>query len=343
MSLTLNDLASLVGCPSPPEADAAHFTGVASLEQAGPGEISFLGNPRYLPQLKTTRAGAVIVPEDTSAARDDVRFLPSETPSRAFTRVVEHFQKEQLAFSPGIHPAAHVDPDAILDAGKVRVKAGAVIEAGATIGNGSDIGAGVHIARGVRLGRDCLLHANATVREGCQLGDRVILQPGAVIGSDGFGYETVDGKHHKIPQVGIVLLGDDVEIGANSCIDRARFGETRLGKGTKIDNLVQIGHNATIGEHCLVISQTGIAGSAKLGDRVTVAAQSGVAGHLTVGDDIVLAARSGVTKELSKPGIYSGFPTRPLAREQRRLASIGLIPKILQRLKKLESESPKSS
>lgn len=343
MSLTLPDLAALVGCASPPDASDQQFTGVASLDQAKSNEISFLGNPRYLPQLQTTRAGAVIVPRSELTPPDGVFLLPVDNPSLAFAAIVDHFQKKQSTFIPGIHPGAHVAADVQLNPEKVSVKAGAVIESGARIGDGSEIGSGAYISHNVQIGNDCVIHANVSIRERCEIGARVILQPGAVIGSDGYGYEFADGKHVKIPQVGIVVLEDDVEIGANSCIDRARFGETRIGKGTKIDNLVQIGHNASIGDHCLIVSQTGIAGSAKLGNNVTVAAQCGISGHLQVGDSIILAGRAGVTKNLTEPGVYYGMPARPMAKEQRRLASINLLPKLLKRLKKLEAKFNQNS
>ncbi|HEY8961727.1 MAG TPA: UDP-3-O-(3-hydroxymyristoyl)glucosamine N-acyltransferase, partial [Luteolibacter sp.] len=186
------------------------------------------------------------------------------------------------------------------------------------------------------LGRDCHLYANVTVRERCVLGDRVILQPGAVIGSDGYGYEFSNGRHLKIDQVGIVELGDDVEIGANTTIDRARFGKTVVGEGSKIDNLVQIAHNVVIGKHCLVISQSGIAGSARLGDYVTAAAQVGVAGHVSVGDKAILGARTGVTSNLEGGITYLGNPAVPFAQEQKTRALVRRLPKLVEEVRALK-------
>jgi UDP-3-O-[3-hydroxymyristoyl] glucosamine N-acyltransferase len=184
------------------------------------------------------------------------------------------------------------------------------------------------IGRNVSLGKDCLLHPGVIIREACLIGDRVILQPGCVIGSDGYGFDLVNGKHQKTPQVGIVEIEDDVEIGANCCVDRARFGSTVVGEGTKVDNMAQIGHNVKIGKHCLVVAQCGIAGSSRLGNYVTIAAQAGVAGHLEVTDQSVLAAQSGLFKSIKKPGVYMGNPARPIREEQRKLAALSRLPEL---------------
>jgi UDP-3-O-[3-hydroxymyristoyl] glucosamine N-acyltransferase len=224
-----------------------------------------------------------------------------------------------------------------VDLAKVQIDALAVIDAEAEIADGVSIGAGCYVGRGARVGRDSVLNANVTVQHGCVLGERVILHSGVVIGGDGFGYEFENGRHRKIPQVGIVELGDDVEVGAGSMIDRARFGRTTVGMGTKIDNLVQIGHNVTIGRHCIIVAATAIAGSATIGDYVVIAAQSGVAGHVNVGSGCTLGGRSGVTKDLP-PGqvTYLGFPAQPAVDEKRRLASINRVPGLQDRIKTLE-------
>ena len=283
-----------------------------------------------------TSAGAVLVPRGESAGPETTALIAVDNPSLAFAAVVKHFAATSRPFAPGIHPRASVDPTAKLDPAKVRVHAGAVVMAGAVIGDGSDIGPNAVIGVDAVIGCDCLLHANVSVRESCVLGDRVILQPGAVVGSDGYGYEFVNGRHLKIDQVGIVEIGNDVEVGANSTIDRARFGKTVIGEGTKIDNLVQIGHNVVIGNHCLVIAQTGMAGSSRLGNYVTIAAQSGVAGHVMVGDKAVLGARTGVTTNLKGGVTYLGNPAQPFADEQKQKALIRRLPKMVEDFKKLK-------
>jgi len=215
--------------------------------------------------------------------------------------------------------------------------------AGASVGDGSEIGPNSVIGADVVIGRDCHIMSNVAVRERCVLGDRVVLQPGAVIGSDGYGYEFSGGRHVKIDQVGIVEIGDDVEIGANTTVDRARFGKTVIGEGTKIDNLVQIGHNVVIGKHCLIIAQTGIAGSARLEDYVTVAAQAGVAGHVTIGSKAILAGRTGATTSLEGGITYAGMPALPMTEDNKLKAHVRRLPKLLARLKALEALSNKTT
>ncbi|TAE76207.1 MAG: UDP-3-O-(3-hydroxymyristoyl)glucosamine N-acyltransferase [Verrucomicrobia bacterium] len=314
--------------------------GIAALDEAGPSELSFLGNEKYRAQYLNTRAGVVIVPRGVSEGPLGCALIAAENPSYAFGLAVKHFVAAVArSFAPGIHPRAVVDESARFDAAKVRIHAGAVVMAGAEIGDGSEIGPNSVVGEGVRIGRDCLLHANVTVRERCILGDRVILQPGAVIGSDGYGYEVIDGHHVKIDQVGIVEIRDDVEVGANSAIDRARFGRTVIGEGTKIDNLVQVAHNVQLGKHCLLVSQSGIAGSSRTGDYVVVAAQAGVGGHVKIGAKSVLAARAGATADLEGGQTYGGMPARPFMDEQRSRAMVRQLPKLVERIKALESRS----
>jgi len=338
VDLRLDELAALVGgeilC-----GDAARVvTGVASLEEASGAEASFLGNAKYRKAFLETAAGAVLVPPDIAEGPAGVALVRVENPTLAFSSVIGRFASEHRVFEPGVHPAATVADDVKLDPAKVSVRAGAVVESGCVIGDGTEIGPGAVVERGVRIGEDCLLHGNVTVRERCILGSRVVLQPGAVIGSDGFGYELVSGRHERIPQVGIVVLEDQVEVGANSTIDRARFGETRIGEGTKIDNLVQIGHNAVIGKHCLLVAMAGVAGSSKLGNYVTLAARAGVTGHVEVGDHVVVAGMSGVAKSISAPGVYMGKPARPMKDEMKSMAAVARLPKVLRELKALQRE-----
>ena len=335
-TITLEELAQWVGGDVIRGSPDGVFLGIAALDAATPDEVSFLGNPKYRAQFLETRAGAVIVPRDVTSGPESTALVAVDNPSLAFATLVKHFAARVAEFAPGIDPRATIDPTAELNPETCRVHPGAVVHAGAVVGDGCEIGPNVLIGENARLGRNCRIMANAIVRERCVLGDRVFLQPGAVIGADGYGYELVDGRHVKIDQVGIVELHDDVEVGANSTIDRARFGKTIIGEGTKIDNLVQIGHNCTIGKHCLVVAQTGIAGSTSLGDYVTVAAQVGITGHVKIGDRATLAGRAGITKSLPGDQIYSGKPAVPLIEDRRNQVYVRRIPNLFERVKTLE-------
>ncbi len=335
--LTLQQLAGLVGGEIRRGDPALSLTGINSITDAGPGEVSFVGNERYVAALKTTRASAVLIGEGLECEPGEVpALIVVANPTLAFSAVVRHFTPEPPAFRPGVHPSAQVAPEACLDPSRVSIGPCAVVEEGAVLGDGCIIQAGAFVGRGARLGADCVLHANSIVRERCQLGNRVVVHSGTVVGSDGFGYEFTDGRHVKIEQVGMVEIGDDVEIGACTTIDRARFGRTIIGEGTKIDNLVQIGHNVRIGRHCIIVSQVGISGSTRLGDYVTVAGQVGIAGHLEIADRVILFAKAGVTKSLTEPGPYTGFPAKPLQEGRKLLALPAKIPDILDRLRTLE-------
>lgn len=336
MALTLQELVELTGgtllCGDP----AAAFYGISSLDLASARDVSFLGNPKYVTQFQKSQAGACLIAPGMGGAPAGMALVEVENPTMAFSAVIQHFAQQEPPFVAGVDPRAMIDPTASFDPEKVRVHAGAVIMAGAVIGDGSEIYPNAVIGRSVVIGRDCLIYQNVSIRERCVLGDRVVLQPGAVIGADGFGYEFSAGKHQKIPQVGIVELENDVEVGANTTIDRARFGKTLIGEGTKIDNLVQIGHNVQIGKHCLVIALTGIAGSSKLGNYVTCAAQVGIAGHLEVGDKAVLAARSGVTHDLPGGTVYLGNPAQTMKQELKVMALQRRLPKLIEDVKELK-------
>lgn len=337
MSLTWSQLHNLIGAVSTEESDLI-FSGINSLDEASASEVSFLGNTRYLPQLEETKSLAVLVPEGEFKAPVGCHLITVENPSTAFSKLIDHFHQETISFEPGISPGAHVAEGVSLDPTQVQVAAGAVIESGAKIGSGTAIGAGCLVGRDVTVGENCLLHAGSVIRERCRLGNRVILQPNCVIGSDGYGFELVDGRQQKIPQIGIVEIHDDVEIGSNTTIDRARFGKTVIGEGSKIDNLVQIAHNVKVGKHCLLVSQCGVAGSSKIGDSVTIAAQAGIAGHLEIGDHVVVVARGGVLKNLPKAGVYMGLPARPMRAEQRKQALMARLPKMQAEFKELKNK-----
>ena len=336
MKLTLAELTDLTQGTLIQEGLRSEFSGIAALDDASESDISFLGNEKYREEFLETKAGVVIVPLQLKERPSGVALIEVENPSFSFGEIIKQFSKRSRGEAIGVHPSACVAEDVVFDPTKVSVRAGAIVESGCVIGDGSVIGAGAVLTEHVKVGEDCYIQANATIREYCELGDRVILQPGCVIGSDGYGYEFVDGEHKKVDQVGIVVLEDDVEIGANTTIDRARFGKTLIGKGTKIDNLVQIAHNVTTGEHCLVVSQTGIAGSTHLGNHVTVAAQVGMTGHLKIGDKATLLARTGVTKNLNGDQVYMGNPARPAQEEQKKRASIARLPKMMKEFRSLK-------
>lgn len=342
MNISLNQVVELTGGkvlnPTPEELS---ISGVATLAEACPGEISFLGNEKYFKDFLATKASVVLVPPSLPEYPEGVVFIEVENPSLAFNAVVGYFMKAATDFVAGIAPTAYVDPTAKLNPDKVRVAPGAVIEAGAEIGDGCDIGPGCAIGKSAVLGENCKLYANVVVRERCILGKQVVVQPGAVIGSDGFGFllNKETGRYETVDQVGIVIIGDNVDIGANTTIDRARFGRTVIGEGTKIDNLVQIGHNVVVGKHTVIVSQSGIAGSTTIGDYVTVAAQCGIAGHLKVGDKAVMAARTGVMSDLEGGKIYWGAPAAPFSEARKQFAAIRRLPDAMKEMANLKKQA----
>jgi len=335
VTLTTGELAARLDAELEGDASAP-VTGVADLKAARAGQVSFAGHPKYLPAVAASGATAVIVPKAAQVEAPRPALLRVADADAAFAAACALFAPEPVIQPRGVHPQAWVSPEAKLGA-EVSVGAFAVVEAGADIGDGTTLYPQTYVGHGAKLGRDCLLYPLASIRERCVLGDRVILHNGAVIGSDGFGY-TVDaqGVRTKIPQTGIVVLEDDVEIGANATIDRARFGETRVGKGTKVDNLVQIAHNCVIGDHSVLCSQVGLAGTTTLGRHVICAGQAGLAGHLTVGDGAVIGAQAGVPKDLPGGQMYLGAPAVPRLEFGKSLAHVASLPKLKDKLKELE-------
>jgi UDP-3-O-[3-hydroxymyristoyl] glucosamine N-acyltransferase len=336
MNTSLNKIALLVeGEITAGDPDMV-VTGFNSIQEAEPGEITFLGNPRYAVALKKSSASAVIVDRQFTDLPPSMAVIRVENPTLKFSTIIQRFGPPKQTFDPGVHPSAFISPKAQINVDMTYVGPNVVIEDGAIIGDGSLIHAGAFIGRNTRLGAKCVIHVNAVIKERCKLGNRVIIHSGAIIGTDGFGYEFSEGKHLKIDQVGIVQLDDDVEVGSCTTIDRARFGRTWIGEGTKIDNLVQIAHNCVIGKHCVIVAQVGISGSTRLGDFVTMAGQVGVAGHLTIGDKVTFLAKSGVTKDYPTPGAYTGYPARPLIEGRRMLTYPARVPELLDRVKELE-------
>lgn len=343
MEITLSDLNALVDGELLSGQPSQTITGFASLQEARDGDLSFFHDVRYQDRLLKTRATAVLVPQGLSAVPEGVACIAVADPSKSFERVVEKYGFQPLPFTVGVHPTAVIASTATYDPNRVSIGAHAVIEEGAVLGNEVEVGAGCFVGCRARIGAGSKLFAGATVHDQCILGERVILHTGVVIGADGFGYEFDKGRHRKVRQAGIVQIDNDVEIGAGSTVDRARFGRTWIGEGTKIDNLVQIGHNVIVGKHCIIVACTAIAGSAQIGDYVVIAAQSGIAGHVEVGSQSRLGARSGVTKSLTGGQTYFGFPAVPAAQEKRRLASVNRLPQLMARVKELEQLMAKMS
>lgn len=335
-SITHLKLASLVGGELVQGDPDAEVTGLNSIHDASPGEVTFLGNERYHSALYKTRATAVLVADDFHEKLDRLAVIRVDNPTLAFSKVVQYFKPANKEFRAGAHASAVIASTVQMDLSKVSVGPCAVIEDDVVIGDGTEIHAGAFVGRGSRLGKNCMIHANCCIQDGTLVGDRVIIHSGACIGTDGFGYEYAGERHQKIEQVGIVQIDDDVEIGSCTTIDRARFGRTWIGEGTKIDNLVQIAHNVVIGRHCIVVAQVGISGSTQLGDYVTIAGQAGVAGHLKIGDRVTVMAKAGVTKSITGAGTYTGFPAKPLMEGRRILSAPSKIPDMMERIRELE-------
>ena len=334
MAYTLQQLARLSGGQL--EGDPARLIkGAASLMEATDGEITFFADPRYAPLLRKTQASAIFVPLDFSEPITAARIRVAN-PAKAFEQVVLKLAPEPVQFEPGVHPTAIVDKSASLAEG-LSVHAHVIIEAGANIGSGVVIGAGSYIGRDVVIGAKTLIYPNVTIRERSIIGARVIIHSGAVIGADGFGFEMVEGRYTKIPQIGIVQIDDDVEIGANTTIDRARFGRTWIQQGVKIDNLVQIAHNVVIGEHTAIAAQAGMAGSVRIGKYVVIAGQAGLVGHVEVSDRAIIGAQTGVTKSIgSGPWLLS--PAVPMDDAKQQIAWVHRLGKLFKRVKALEEK-----
>lgn len=305
---------------------------VRPLDEAGPGDLSFLHNPRYAEQARASRATAILVADADHLPGRPV--LVCEHPYLALARALEALHPAPRA-EPGVHPSAWVSPEASV-AESASVGAQAVVESGARVGARTVIGPGCVIGRGAEIGEDTRLHAQVVVREACRIGSRCILQPGVVVGADGFGFATVDGVHHKVPQVGIAVIEDDVELGANVCVDRATLGETRVGRGARVDNLVQIAHNVEVGPGSVLVSQVGIAGSTKLGAGVVMGGQAGAAGHLTIGDRAQITAKTAVFKDVAPGEMVSGNPARPHREFMRAQAGLGRLEDLRRRVAALQ-------
>ncbi len=330
-SFTLGRLAEALGATL--EGDAARVvTGVAPLETAGPAQVSFVSNRKYERLAESSRAGALVVPRDAGGLPGAL--LRVDSPQAALITLLRLFHPEP-ATTPGIDRSAVVADGARVDP-SAAVGPHVVIESGAVIGARSRIGALCFIGANAVLGDEVRLYPTAVVRNGVRVGHRVIVHPGAVLGADGFGYAFDGSAHRKIPQVGGLRVEDDVEIGANTTIDRGTLGDTVIGRGTKIDNLVQIGHNCEIGEHVILVSQVGISGSCRIGNRAILAGQVGLADHVTIGEGAILTAKSGVPNDVPAGEVWGGIPSRPSAEIRRIWAAEAMLPELIRKVRALE-------
>lgn len=332
MKKTVGEIAEIINGEL--SGDASIFIkGCAGLKEAQEGDLSFVANPKYIPLAEVTQASALIIPRDLSVPGKT--FIRVDNPSLSFSKIIAIFSTETMVPIKGIHPTAIVAKDVQLGQ-DVALGPFVVVESGSRIGDRTAVHAGVYVGRKTQIGKDCLIYPNVTIREGILLGDRIVIHSGTVIGSDGFGYIQVEGKHHKIPQVGTVVVEDDVEIGACVTVDRARFDKTVIGRGTKIDNLVQIAHNVIIGEDCIIISQSGISGSVTIGKGVILAGQAGIAGHLTIGDGAIVAAKAGVSKSIAPHTQVTGYPARQIDKMMEVNAHVQLLPKYVKTIQDLK-------
>ena len=335
MGMTVGEIARLLGGTVQGE-PATEITGVNGLQEAGPGDLCFVRNDQYLPLLNATKASAALIPKPVDPLPLPAAVVVAQ-PEQAFVRVLHLFAAERTPRpAGGVHEKAFVSPTAVLGE-NVSVGPGVCIEDGAKIADGVVVHAGAYVGRGSEIGPNTVIYPNAVIREGVRVGARCVLHSGACIGSDGFGFVPMDGAWMKIPQVGTVEIGDDVEIGSNAAVDRATFGVTRIGNGVKIDNLVQIGHNVQIGDHSVIAGMAGVAGSTIIGRQVRIGASAGVNGHITVGDGASIAARSGVVRAVAPGQVVSGFPAVDHARQRRIMVAHEQLPELVKRVRQLEA------
>jgi len=334
--MKLSELAALTGARVDGHSNDIDITGAAGLDDAQSGQVTFLANPRYTPRVNSTQASAIYVSDDAPIERE-IPILRAKDPYLAYTRALRLFHPEP-AISPTIHPSAVIDPSAVVDE-NVWIGACSVIGPSSRIAAGVRIYPNVTIYENVTIGKDSIIHSGTAIRERSVIGERVVIHNNSVVGCDGFGYAKDEERSWlKIPQTGRVVIENDVEIGAGTTIDRASVGESRIGRGTKIDNLVQIGHSCTVGEDSLLCAQVGLAGSSHIGSRVILAGQAGVAGHLTIGDDVVLTAKSATSHDVPAGKIISGIPAFDNKEWLRSTAAYRRLGEMQRRLRELEKK-----
>jgi UDP-3-O-[3-hydroxymyristoyl] glucosamine N-acyltransferase len=339
VSFTPEDIAAIAQAKASRGSTTETIRGLAGLSDAALGDLSFLGNGKYKAEVATTRASIVLVPPDFAGEpRAGQCFLVVDNPSIALARICARIEQALWPKPvPGVHASACVAADARI-AASATVGPLCVIESGAVIGEHVHLQAQVFVGRNATIGSNCWLMPGVVIATECEIGARVQIQPGVVIGSDGFGYEFVKGRHEKLPQVGNVVIGEDVEIGSNTTIDRARFSRTLVGEGTKIDNLVQIGHNVVIGRHCMICGQVGISGSARLEDYVVLGGQAGVGGHITIGKGVKAGGKAGISSNLAAGSFVNGNPAIPYLLERRIAILQQRLPELFKRVETIEEQ-----
>ncbi len=320
------------------EGDDCLITGINALGEAGGEEVSFLSNPRYAKMVDTTKAAAIIMGDKSDSCGK--RVIRVKDAYYAALMTVKYFHPEEEKYYPGIHPSAVIAEGAIIGKDPC-IEACAVIGDKSVIGDRVRIGANSVIEKNCRIGDDVIIHSGAVVRHNVIIGNRVIIHPGAVIGSEGFGFAPVEGKFVKIPQVGTVIIEDDADIGSNTCIDRAFLGATRIGKGVKLDNLIQVAHNVEIGAHTVIAAQTGISGSTTIGQGVMMGGQVGIVGHIHIGDGVRVGAQSGISKDVPPGVTMFGYPAKPIMETKRIEAVLRRLPELAKKVKKLEDSLKK--
>ena len=332
--MKLGAIARKLGCELR-GSEEVDIKGVAGIGEAEKDELTFVSNPKYLHKIQSTRAGAIILSADAPAT--SIPTLLSENPYLTFAQAIEFFYESPEPVA-GIHPAATIADSAQLGE-NYSIGANAVIGEGARLGNNAVLYPNVTIYPHAQIGDDFVAHSNSVVREHCKIGDRVILQNGAVVGADGFGFAPkADGGYYKMRQSGIAVLEDDVEVGAHACIDRATVGETRIGQGTKIDNLVQVGHGSRVGRNTVLAGQVGLAGSTQVGDHVMLGGQVGTAGHITIGDRVVATAQTGIARSVEPGSTISGTPEMDSALWKRNYLLLHKLPELVLTVKRLKKE-----
>lgn len=336
--MKLRDIAARLGAALEPGEADAEINGVAPVDSARPGTITFIANPKYAHAARSTHASAIIV--DQKFPSVDKPLLRVRDPQYAYALAAELFFRP-IRYAPGIHPTAVIEPSARIGL-NASIGAYVAIDAGVEIGESATLLPHTVIYRDVKIGKNFFAHAHVSVREGCEIGDNVLLHNGVVIGSDGFGFAKNErGQWHKVPQAGKVVIEDNVEIQANSCIDRGSMGETRIGRNTRIDNLVQVGHNCMVGENSLLCAQVGLAGSTEIGKNVILAGQVGIAGHCTIGDGAVLTAQSGVPNDVPAGAVYSGYPAIENRLWLRSVAVFNKLPELSRTVRNLAAKRSK--
>ncbi|MBN2105311.1 UDP-3-O-(3-hydroxymyristoyl)glucosamine N-acyltransferase [bacterium] len=334
MSLHLSKIAEIAGGELAGDGTVS-IQGVARIEDAKAGDISFLANTKYVKYLENSPVSALIVPK-TMVLDTQLPLIRADNPYFAFLKVVAVFYPPEPLIEKGVHKTAVIAETSKVGQ-DVSIGAYVVIGENCQIGDRCVILPGAVLGHDVVVGEECVIHANVSLREGVRLGKRVILHNGVVLGSDGFGFTQEEGKYHKIPQVGTVVVEDDVEIGANTAVDRSMLGETRICRGAKIDNLVQIGHNCTVGDHTVISGQTGLSGSTHIGNYVRVGGQAGFSGHIHIGDRAAIGAQAGVSKDVMEGTMVSGYPAKPHREELKMEAAVRRLPAILKEFKALQT------